>query len=180
MTLGVTSFKCFLTHRGELGREAGADEADDAVMEALFSRAAGLPNGVVCIHAKNAELVMHHQEPIKAAGKQDLASYSAARPPMAEAESINRAAFFSARSGCPLYVVHVSSAEGLDQVRRHKKLLPNMTSETCPHYLVLSVDSPLGTMGKVNPPLRTAADQEALWGGLLDGTIDTIGTDHIG
>lgn len=67
----------------------------------------------------------------------------------------------------------------MNEARRQKAQTPGMKLETCPQYLILSADSPLGTMGKVNPPLRTVADQDALWDGLKDGTIDAIGTDHI-
>lgn len=51
--------------------------------------------------------------------------------------------------------------------------------ETCPHYLTHDVTWPGGTVGKINPPLREAADREALWRGLLDGSIDTVATDHV-
>ena len=177
--LGVTSFKFFTYYRGEMGREAGVTEADDAMLDALLRAVAGVPKGMLAVHAENGELISHTIAQFRRAGTQDLASYSAARPPIAEAESINRAGFFAARAGCPLYVVHLSSAEGLAEARRQKAQVPMLTVETCPHYLMLNVDSPLGVMAKVNPPIRTAADQEALWGGLADGTIDTIGTDHI-
>lgn len=177
--LGVSSFKFFTYYYGELAHEAGAAEADDALLEALVRRVAELPGGVVCVHAENGALIARIQPQVKKSGRQDLAAYADARPAVAEAESISRAAFFASRAGCPLYVVHISSAEGLREARRQKAQMPGMRLETCPQYLMLSVDSPLGIMGKVNPPLRTAADQDVLWGGLIDGTIDAVGTDHI-
>ena len=55
---------------------------------------------------------------------------------------------------------------------------PNLFVETCTHYLTLSTESECGTYGKVNPPLRSPRDSEALWAGLADGSVDTVGSDH--
>ncbi len=177
--LGVSSFKFFTYYYGDFAHEVGAVEADDALLSALTQACAELPGSVVCVHAENGAILGHLQPQFRKAGRQDLAGYALARPAVAEAESIGRSAFFASRAGCSLYVVHISSAEGLNEARRQKAQTPGMKLETCPQYLILSVDSPLGTMGKVNPPLRTVADQDALWDGLKDGTIDAIGTDHI-
>lgn len=177
--LGVSTFKFFTYYYGDFAHEAGAVEADDALLDALVRSSAELPGSVVCVHAENGAIIGRLQPQVRKSGRQDLAAYAEARPAVAEAESINRSAFFASRAGCPLYVVHISSAEGLREARRQKAQTPGMRLETCPQYLMLSVESPLGTMGKVNPPLRSIADNDALWDGLRDGTIDTVGTDHI-
>ena len=54
-----------------------------------------------------------------------------------------------------------------------------MTAETCPHYLLLDDASPAGVLAKVNPPVRGRADVDAMWEGIEDGSIDTVGTDHV-
>jgi dihydropyrimidinase len=66
----------------------------------------------------------------------------------------------------------------LEEVSRSKVEYPKIFVETCPQYLTLTKDSPLGSLGKVNPPLRSSEDTEALWRGISEGLVDTIGTDH--
>lgn len=92
---------------------------------------------------------------------------------------MNRATFFSRETGCPIYVVHLSSAAALREVRLARAHGARVHAETCPQYLVHTEDSALGLLAKCNPPLRTAADVEALWEGLFDGSIDTVGSDHV-
>ena len=82
-------------------------------------------------------------------------------------------------TGCSYHVCHISTKESVDLIRKAKAEGLNVTCETGPHYLVMD-DSMLQEDGrfKMNPPLRSAADREALVAGLLDGTIDMIATDH--
>jgi dihydroorotase len=112
-----------------------------------------------------------------------IASYAEllrARPDTAEAVSIAIATELSAASGCRFHVVHTASARGVQAVRRAQADGVRLSAETCPHYLALSdADfSTLGTSMKVYPPIRTAADQAALWQAVQDGTISSIGSDH--
>jgi dihydropyrimidinase/allantoinase len=80
-------------------------------------------------------------------------------------------------------VVHTSSAAALDAALRHRRLGARVLVETCPQYLTHDITWPGGAfgpdMGKINPPLREAADREALWQALLAGEIDTLATDHV-
>ena len=82
-------------------------------------------------------------------------------------------------TGCHYHVCHISCAESVELIREAKRRGVRVTCETGPHYLALCEDD-LQEEGrfKMNPPLRSAADREALIGGLLDGTIDAIATDH--
>ncbi len=84
-----------------------------------------------------------------------------------------------AETGCRYHVCHISTAESVDLIRRAKAAGVRVTCETAPHYLVLCEDD-LQEDGrwKMNPPLRSAADREALVEGLRDGTIDAVATDH--
>ena len=83
------------------------------------------------------------------------------------------------KSGCAYHVCHVSTKESVEVIRRAKAAGLNVTCETGPHYLILD-DSHLQEHGrfKMNPPLRSPEDREAMVQGLLDGTIDMIATDH--
>ena len=70
--------------------------------------------------------------------------------------------------------------EALDEVRRHRRASKApIHVETCPHYLLLDDASPAGVLAKVNPPIRGRGDVEAMWEGIADGSIDTVGTDHV-
>ncbi len=83
-------------------------------------------------------------------------------------------------TGCHLHILHVSTKESVELVRFFKSQGAKITAETCPQYFSLTDEACRGydTNAKMSPPLRTAADQEAIIQGLIDGTIDTIGTDH--
>lgn len=82
-------------------------------------------------------------------------------------------------TGRRVYLCHISTGEEVDLVRQAKAKKVRVYAEVAPHHLFLTEDDidRLGTLGKVNPPLRTAADQRALWSAVADGTIDTIGSD---
>ena len=92
---------------------------------------------------------------------------------------IARDAVLAEKSGCGYHVCHVSSAESVEVIRRAKARGVNITCETAPHYLVMN-DSMLEEDGrfKMNPPIRSERDRQALIEGLLDGTVDMIATDH--
>lgn len=104
----------------------------------------------------------------------------AARPAVAEAVSIAIGAQLAAETGCRFHVVHMASARGAEVVRQAKAAGAPVTAETCPQYLTLTdADAErLGPLLKVYPPVRTAADQEALWHAVADETISSIGSDH--
>jgi dihydropyrimidinase len=102
-----------------------------------------------------------------------------------EAVATARALAFARSTGAPVHVVHLSSAAALDEVRRAKAAGVRATAETCPHYLILDetrYDEPdLARCAcyVISPPLRTAADRDALWAGLADGSLDLVATDHV-
>ncbi|GAA4297511.1 allantoinase AllB [Actinomadura luteofluorescens] len=124
------------------------------------------------ILARSAELLGH---PIST--YDDLL---AARPAAAEATSIAVGAQFARLTGCRFHVVHMASAEGTRVVREARAAGVPITAETCPHYLTLTDRDAarLGPAIKVYPPVRTGADQEALWAAIGDGVISSIGSDH--
>lgn len=101
-------------------------------------------------------------------------------PPEAEEIVVARDILLALRTGCRLHLCHVSTAGTVDLIRYGKARGAKLTAETAPHYFTLSghaVDRSNG-MAKMNPPLRTALDREAIRQALADGTIDAIATDH--
>jgi dihydroorotase len=99
--------------------------------------------------------------------------------PESEWKQIERDLKLAAETGCAYHVCHISTKESVDIIRRAKAEGVDVTCETAPHYLLLD-DSMLEEDGKwkMNPPIRSAADREALTEGIIDGTIDCIATDH--
>jgi dihydropyrimidinase len=111
--------------------------------------------------------------------------HATTRPPYVEAVATARALAFARATDSPVHVVHLSSAAALDEVRRAKAAGVRVTAETCPHYLTLTdveyeePDPIRCACYVISPPLRSAADRDALWVGLADGSLDLVATDHV-
>jgi len=169
---GARGFKCFLCPSGI--DEFPAVEADDlrAAMPAL--RALGAP---LLVHA---ELELPLRDAASAGDARDYATYLHSRPPEWEDAAVALIVEMVAETGCPAHVVHLSSAGALAHVRAAKARGLPITAETCPHYLVLTAeDVPRGdTRFKCASPIRPAANRDALWAALRDGTLDFVVTDH--
>jgi len=172
---GVIGFKIFM------GETVGnLPSPDDWELIESFREIAktGLRVGV---HAENRSINAHLASQFINAGKNDPIYHLLSRPSISEAEAIQRAILFAKYSKAKLHIFHMSSAEGVDIIRMAKREGVDVTAETCPHYLLLDGEEGLRKMGslmKMNPPVRTLDHAEALWRGLKDGTIDTIGSDH--
>ena len=102
------------------------------------------------------------------------------RPAIAEDIMVARDIMLASETGARLHIAHVSTAGAVEIIRKAKANGVNVTAETCPQYFSLTEDAVLtkGPLAKINPPLRTKADVEAIIEGLTDGTIDVIATDH--
>ena len=177
---GIPSFKFYMAYKGEDAKSIGlvGNETDDGFLFEAFSKLAGIPGALACVHAENIEIVLPLIKQFKEQNKNGLSVWSECRPNISEWESVHRAVTFAGVAGCPLYVAHLSTHESIKEVRILKTKYKNIFSETCPHYLTLTKDAPLGNLAKVNPPLRDSEDIEALWQGIVDGAIDTMGSDH--
>jgi dihydroorotase-like cyclic amidohydrolase len=151
--------------------------ADDTIFS-VFGKVAGIPGGIAIVHCENMELIELHQKPFVAAGRQDTAAWSDARPEFGELEAIRRMALFAEAAGVQLLVPHVGVGLGSEFLRQKAWGRGRVATETCPHYLAFDKDTDRGVQGKVNPPLRSVAQVEALWERLTDGTIDVLGSDH--
>ena len=167
---GACGFKCFLVDSGvpEFGHldAGGLEKALDAL------RGTGAP---LLVHAELAE---HLHAPSGAAGS--YASYLASRPPQAEDEAIALVFERVRKTGTHGHIVHLSSANGLEVIRRARDMGVPLTAETTPHYLYFDAERvPDGaTEFKCAPPIRKRANREELWRGIEEGLFIAIVSDH--
>ncbi|MYD35515.1 MAG: amidohydrolase family protein [Dehalococcoidia bacterium] len=175
---GVGSFKFFMSFRGEEGAYIGLPPIDDGLMYEIFEKLGQRPGSVLCVHSENIEVVWRIRKRLEESGRDDLKAWHESRPPFTEAEAAVRAMLFGRETASPPYIVHTTSAETLEAARAFRRDGGSAYVETCPHYLSHTYESPVGTFGKQNPPLRSPEDQAALWEAIADGTVDTIGSDH--
>jgi dihydroorotase len=171
---GAAGFKCFMGNTfGNLPAPS-----DGAMLEG-FEILAGLGKRCV-VHAENWSIMARREAQLKEAGRTDPLAHLAARPAVCAMEAVSRATIFAEWTGARLHIAHKSSGDGLHFVRDAKARGVDVTVETCPQYLLLSSDdmAEKGGIMRVNPPVREPGHAEALWEGLLDGTVDMLATDH--
>ncbi len=171
----VTSFKLYLAYPGVL-------QVDDAAFfrALLGARECG---ALTLVHAENGGVIDVLVKRALARGETAPRHHALTRPPETEAEATSRAIALAAMAGAPLHVVHLSCAAALAHVTAARARGMKVHAETCPQYLFLSVadyDRPAfeGARYVMSPPLRQAADQEALWRGLATGDLQVVATDH--
>ena len=161
-----------------LDHSTGDQGIDASLLDEAFAAVAELGIVAVC-HcedpATNAAAAAQEVHP-----GADVAVHALARPPSSEDIAVARAIALAHTHGARLHIAHLSTKEALDRVRAAKADGLPVTCEVAPHHLFLTVDdfAHLGTLAKMNPPLRTREHQEALWEGVADGTVDCIATDH--
>ena len=149
-------------------------QSPEMMREAM--RAAAAEDVIIAAHCEDNTLLrggyIHDGRYCREHGHKGICSES-------EWGQIARDVELAAETGCRYHVCHISTVESVDIIRQAKKSGVKVTCETAPHYLTLCEDD-LQEDGrfKMNPPLRTADDREALIEGLADGTIDVIATDH--
>jgi dihydropyrimidinase len=176
--LGVNSFKYFTNFKGDEGAYLGIQGTDTGFFYDLCRRVARDHRLVLAVHTENIEIVWRLAGELRAAGAEGLGAWTQSRPDFVEAHDMFTAFLFAERTGARIYIPHVSSAEGLRVYREHRARGGKSYVETCPHYLTHHADSPLGTLVKVNPPVRTPQDSESLWAGISSGDINVVGSDH--
>ncbi len=177
---GISSYKMYLMYKGAAGLSKGFTDIDDGLLYAAMRQCAALPGAVLGVHCENVEVIPYLRDALRAAGRADLAAWDEQSPDFLEAENVHRTCYFAAKTGATVNIVHLSSEEALNEVRRHRTPgRPPILVETCPHFLFIDRDDPSGNLGKVNPPLRSRRDIDALWQGVLDGSVTTLGTDHV-
>lgn len=141
------------------------NELDDLALQYLLNMMKDRKKPVI-FHAENPKF-------IKKQAEKDLKGHLKNRPNIAEESAVKRLV----DTGKPLHIAHVSSKEGAEILKHRAE---GQTAEVSPHHLFLTVDSEFENpaYGKVNPPLRTKADRDALWEALRDGRIDMVSSDH--
>jgi dihydroorotase len=162
--------------RGQAGREL----VDFAAMDAAPTRCRELTgHGVAGISEDGKTLADEDlmREVLAAAERLGLIVMDHAEP---EVEITERNIRFARETNAHIHIQHVSTKAAVDALREAKKYLPNITCETAPHYFTLTSEAldRLGPNAKMNPPLKTERDMEAVIEGIADGTIDIIATDH--
>ena len=171
---GVYGFKCFLAPSGvdEFGHlnRAQLGEAMEEIA-ALGSR--------LIVHAEDPDLLGTGDGEGGELGR-GYAGFLASRPPASEAAAIDAVIAAARRTGGRAHILHLSDAHALPAIRAAKADGVQLTIETCPHYLtIVAEDIPDGASEfKCCPPIREAANQDLLWQGVVDGTIDAIVSDH--
>lgn len=150
---------------------------DDAALEKVF-KIASQHNLVVAVHAEDENFIQTNK--LKYAEKQNPAIHSLIRSREAAILASQKAIELAEKYQTKLFILHMSTKEEVDMVRQAKKKQIQVYAEATPHHLFLTEKeyARWGTKVQMNPPLRTQADLDALWEGIYDNTIDTIGTDH--
>ena len=164
--------KLFLDH------STGDQKVDGGIVDEIFRTCGELQIPLVA-HCEDAAMNAACLARM-AAEPRHIALHSAHRPPASEAASIADAIGFAKKHGTHLHIAHLSTASGLMHVRQAKIDGVAVTCEVAPHHLFLTTDdyASLGALGKMNPPLRSQQDRDALWAGIADGTVDCVATDH--
>ncbi|MEJ2642682.1 MAG: dihydropyrimidinase [Desulfosarcinaceae bacterium] len=171
---GIPSLKAYMTYAGRLD-----DHALLQVMDRL-----GRAGGLLAVHAENDAIIRFLQEGFFAAGKTEPIYHALSRPDLCEAEAVHRIVQLAAvADDAPLYVVHLSTAEGMAHVRAAQALGQRVFAETCPQYLLLDEERYLENEGGgfkyiMAPPARPRENQVFLWEGLQSGVIQVVATDH--
>ncbi|WP_069812463.1 allantoinase AllB [Streptomyces sp. TP-A0874] len=168
---GVFGFKSFLSPSGvEEFPELSPTELETAARELTGF------GGVLIVHAEDPQLL---QGAPQRAGRR-YADFLASRPRAAENAAIERLLEVAGRLGTRIHILHLSSADALPLIAAAQRAGVRVTAETCPHFLTLTAEEvPDGaTEFKCCPPIREAANQDALWEGLADGTLECVVSDH--
>jgi dihydropyrimidinase len=174
--LGVRSFKLFMTYKKRPKRMV----SDEFIAKAMDRIA---PLGGLCqLHCENGDVLCHLEDKAIAAGRTAPTDFPPTCPDWTEEEAINRAILIGRLTGCPTYVVHLSTKLGLERIVRAQNEGQKVWTETCPQYLLLTDREMerLGPFAKIGPPLRPhdGPDRAALWAGSEAGAIANVASDH--
>lgn len=173
---GVNSFKHFMAYKGAI-------MAEDEVLYNSFSRAVEL-GAIVTAHAENGELVYQLQKKLLEMGITGPEAHPLSRPPAAEGEAANRAIRLAEVIGVPLYLVHVSTKDALDEITRARCAGQRVFGEALAGHLLIDdsvyrhPDFEYAAAHVMSPPFRESHHQDALWKGLQSGNLQTTATDH--
>jgi len=170
--LGVSGFKFFMPYIKE-----GWTTDDYHLMKGMDMLAE--LGGMAMVHAENGGAIDYLEDKLLT-GPYAWKHFVATHPAAMEEEAVFRAIRMAEVTGCPLYIVHNTTARALRHIRDAQEEGLPVFAETCPQYLTLTeeVIEERGALAKIGPPIRTAEDRAALWEALDEGTIQVVGTDH--
>lgn len=187
---GITSFKIYMNLAGEIGhvymdlppnsvklQETKVDVTDSIVEETV--RNAALLHCPVLVHAEDHESCACGIKTAQEKHQDGLAAWSTSRDPTYEAKAINTVCKYARKYNCTIYFVHIGSKVALEQIRIERQSGTKIYVESCPHYMILSHENIHNYLAKVMPPIRTTADNNAVWDAMANEDIDTVGTDHV-
>jgi dihydropyrimidinase len=172
---GVPTAKAFMVFDVRL--------ADRAIFDAM--RVLGERGGMLQLHCEDPVLIDTAVESALQRGNTAPRYHATTRTPEAEAVATHRAMAFAQAADAPVHVVHLSCAAALRHVADAKAAGVRAHAETCPHYLSLTderyaePDPVTCACSVISPPLRPGSDRDAMWAGLVDGTLDLVATDHV-
>ena len=173
---GVNSFKHFMAYKNAI-------MATDDILVASFSRCLEL-GAIPTVHAENGELVYHLQQKLLAQGMTGPEAHPLSRPPQVEGEAASRAIRIAGTLGAPIYLVHVSTKDALDEIAYARQNGQRVYGECLAGHLLLddsvylNADWSTAAGYVMSPPFRPKGHQEALWHGLQSGNLQTTATDH--
>ena len=172
---GVMSFKLFMAYPGVF-------LVDDATIFRAMKNA-GEAGGLICMHAENGIVINEIIKHALAEGKTAPRYHALTRPTKAEAEGVHRAIAIAEMAGAPVYIVHLSCADALEEVREARDQGLPAYAETCPQYLFLDYslyeqEGFEGAKWVMTPPLRERWNQDKLWQGLRGNDLQVVSTDH--
>jgi dihydroorotase-like cyclic amidohydrolase len=171
---GIRSFKFYMSGMPGIVKSV----PDDVLLDGFRTVASLGPDAIACVHCETGALIDQARRELTKKKDGTLADWEHAHPADAEALAIQTALYLSKIAGAHLYVVHLSSRQGLDVVRNARRQGLRFTVETTTPYLGIASDDPNGFLVKMVPPVRTRDHHDALWQGVLEGSINTIGTDN--
>jgi len=170
---GITTLKVFMAYNGRLRLQDG---------EIFRVMRIARDNGMLTmLHAENGDVIEILVSEALAEGHTAPEWHALTRPAWGAVEAALRGAALAAQAGAPLYIVHTNTAGEVEQLRYARQRGLPVMGETCPPYLFFTADHlrrPDGAKWICSPPVRTLEDNLALWKGLEDGTLQTVGTDH--
>jgi allantoinase len=151
---------------------------DDELLEAF--RLIAETGIVVGVHAENTDIINGWVARLRSQGRRDALAHCQSRPPVSETEATLRALELAYWTGVRLHIFHVSLPRCIELASWFRNQGLNVTTETCPHYLLLNEKDMerLGAKVKINPPLRRKEDSEGLWKLVKEGAIDFVTSDH--
>jgi dihydropyrimidinase len=171
---GYPSFKLFMAYP--------ALALDDGELYAAI-KTISEAGGMAGVHAENMHLIRHFVRTLLSEGKTTPMYHEMSRPAFVEVEAVRRAVMLASETRSSLYFFHLSTARGLAEIKKAQEKGFPIYAETCPQYLLLTKDKYREPNFKaaryvMSPPLRETEDQNALWSGLADGSLQVVGSDH--